>query len=338
MPLLNTLLLSDGRPGHTQLAQGIVIAVNRHATVNIDRLDCRRGPWAGWMLAAASNTARFDRLMLERVYGLKPPVRGQYDLIVSAGAETLAANVAFARLSGAANIFYGSLRAFRPESFALVLTSYARNGEKPRHAMVMKPTPLPWHENRAALAGPPATAALLLGGDAGLTRFADQDWQALAGFIAASHQQHGTRWIVSNSRRTPPQVSDRLHQAFQLPHTFIDVRNPGAMPLAQAFEQADAVVCTDDSSSMISEAIGMGLPTIGAKPQRHALTLDEAGYRAYLIDSGWHRKIDIAALTPDRFLAELSLIKPLQDNPLNGLGDLIRQRLPGLYTGPRVIH
>jgi uncharacterized protein len=335
MQLLKTLILSDGRPGHYQLAEGIVSALKRHATPQVERLDCRRGRWPGLVLAGLSSAARLDRLMLRRIYRLTPPELGQFDLIVSAGAETLAANVACARLSGAANIFYGSLRAFQPENFSLVLTSYAANADRPRHAMVMKPSPLPWFDRRPPSVGKlraPVKAMLLLGGEAGTTHFTDEDWRQLLAFVQASHQAHGTRWIVSNSRRTPAAVSDRLPVELPSPHVVIDVRDPQAMRLAEAFEDVEAVVCTDDSSTMISEAIGMGLPTLGVTPVAHTLTLDEAAYRAYLQGSGWHRRLAIAALTPDRFLAELGQIRPLQQNPLDRLGDLIAERVPKLCT------
>lgn len=339
MRALNVLLLSDGRPGHFRLAEGIVAAVERRRAVNLKWLECHRGSWPGAVLGAASNLAVFDGAILNRVYGKTPPERGAADLVVSAGAETLGANVAYARLAGAANIFYGSLRLFRPENFSLVLTSYARNAARPQHAMVLKPSGIPWRSERPAAVGPqraPATALLLLGGDAGTTTFAADDWQRLLTFIAATHAEHGTRWIVANSRRTPTAVSDQvMAEAARLGTpitTFIDVRAPAATSLASAFAEAEAVVCTDDSSSMVSEAIAAGLPTIGARPAAHTLPLDEAGYRSYLMDNRWHQTMDIARLAPSTFLTALGAIVPLHQDPLEHLSDLIGDRVPRLYT------
>jgi uncharacterized protein len=336
---LKALLLSDGRPGHFRLAEGVLAAVERRRDVAVERLECRRGRWPGAVLGTASNLGALDQALLKSVYGLTPPASGDFDLVVSAGAETLAANVAMARLTGAANIFYGSLRLFRPESFSLVLTSYARNAGRPRHAMVLKPSGIRWPADRppaVSPARPPAVAALLLGGDAGSTTFAGEDWQRLLAFIAATCAAHGTRWIVANSRRTPAAVSDRLMDETAVADSsiklFIDVRDPAAASLAAAFAEAEAVVCTDDSSSMVSEAISAGLPTIGARPVLHTLPLDEAGYRAYLTDQQWLRALDIAALSPDAFLAALAEIKPLRRDPLEQLGDLIAACVPGLYT------
>jgi uncharacterized protein len=339
MQPFKALLLSDGRPGHFRLAEGIVAAIERRRPVNVQRLDCNRGRWPGAVLGAASNTAVLDRALLQTVYGLVLPEAGAYDLVVSAGAETLAANVACARLAGAANIFYGSLRLFRPENFSLVLTSYGRHATRPRHAMVLKPSGIPWRTERPPVVGParpPVTAALLLGGDAGTTTFAAYDWDLLLAFVKETNAAYGTRWIVANSRRTPGTISDRLAAAAASPNapinSFIDVRDPKAVTLAGAFAEAEAVVCTDDSSSMVSEAISAGLPTVGARPAKHTLPLDEAGYRAYLIKMRWLQSIDVTALTPDTWLAALGQIKPLQEDPLEQLADLIAARLPILCT------
>jgi uncharacterized protein len=114
--------------------------------------------------------------------------------------------------------------------------------------------------------------------------------------------------------------------------TFIDARDPAAASLAQAFAEAEAVLVTDDSSSMVSEAISAGLPTVGTRPLRHTLSPDEAGYRAYLQGNQWYCAADIDGLTPEGWLSVLGQIKPLQQDPLERLGDLIMARIPRFCT------
>ena len=63
------------------------------------------------------------RAVLRLGYGLNASRLRGADIVVSAGGDTLAANAAAARLLGVPNIFYGSLRRFKPEDFSLVLTS-----------------------------------------------------------------------------------------------------------------------------------------------------------------------------------------------------------------------
>jgi hypothetical protein len=183
---------------------------------------------------------------------------------------------------------------------------------------------------------PPRIAGLLIGGDAGAIRYAQRDWDRLQHFLSASSNQHGTRWIVSTSRRTPGHVGDDLMRRAADREgailDFMDARNPATGGLIDVFARAEAIVCTDDSSTMVSEAVWARLPVLGVRPERHRFTSDEDGYRRYLTENGWYRSVPIADLTPERLLYELSAIRPMQDNPLDRLASLIRGRIPALLN------
>jgi mitochondrial fission protein ELM1 len=343
MPALTALLLCDDRPGHYHLAEGIIAAARRLRPVDVVRLEVRRGAWPGAVLAAYVNAGLSPEWLLRTVYGLDVRSLPPAHLIVSAGAETLAANIAAACLLGAANVFYGSLRRFRPECFALVLTSYARYADRPRHVMTLKPSsidpetlPVRPAIQQLGPARVPRLAGLLIGGDAGGISYTPDDWSRLLGFLGETHQLWGTRWIVSNSRRTPRAVSDAISPmaagADGPIAEFIDVRAVGAGTLRAVFERVEAIVSTDDSSTMVSEAISALLPVVGVAPARHAFTDDERGYRAFLTANGWYRSLSITELTPGRLLSELAQIRPLTENPLDWLAAILRGRLPGVFS------
>jgi mitochondrial fission protein ELM1 len=343
MASLPVLILSDGRPGHTHLSEGIVAAFARRRPVKIAWCEARRLGWPGRLLAMLVNRDTPAARILSMVYGLDHERVAKAGLIVSAGAETLAANICLARLTGTPNIFYGSLRQFRAEDFALVLSSYPPPAPHPRIAMTLKPsrldpdtlasrTPQP----RPGPGRPPRVAGLLIGGDAGTIRYRDADWKKLLGFLETSHEVLGTRWIVSNSRRTSAEVGDALEgwaRRREGPiESFIDVRSAGTDTLLKVFEQAPVIVCTDDSSSMVSEAIWARLPVLGVSPERCRFTPEEEGYRSFLMQRGWYRSVPIAALTPDDFLSRIGEITPMSDNPLDRLADLLADRLPQLFA------
>ncbi len=113
--------------------------------------------------------------------------------------------------------------------------------------------------------------------------------------------------------------------------SFVDVRTAGAGTLGPLLAAAEAVVCTDDSSTMVSEGVSARLPVLGVHPSRHAFRRQEAGYRRFLADNGWYRSMAIAELTPDRFVAELGQIEPLKVDPLDQLADVLRERLGPLF-------
>ena len=358
MAPLRILILSDGRPGHYNLSEGIAAAVGRLGPSSIVRCEVRRGRWPGAVLAALTQMPAAPERCLRLVYGLDADALPQADLIVSAGAETLAASVWLARRRAIPNVHYGSLRRFRPTDFALVLTSYARKANLPRHLLALKPSAFdpdqlhcataqgspgsqpPRRPPRASRASrsPPRHVALLIGGDAGTFTYTTDDWDRLLAFVQASHDASGIVWRISNSRRTPAEVSDRLAGIAAAASCgvalFIDVRSPGAATLMGLLGEVDAVVCTDDSSSMISECIWARLPVIGVTPAAFHHTPEEAEYRAWLESSGWSGRLAISDLTPASLLEALAALTPLDQNPLDELAGRLATALPALALKP----
>ena len=310
----------------------------RRRTVSIERVEVHRRRWLPGRIAAAMIAGGMKPgAVLRLVHGLEGANQPPADVIVSAGAETMPANVAWARVMGVPNLFYGSLRAFDPDWFALVLTSYAAQAGDPHPVMTLKPSKLDPDRlpTLALTAGkPPRHAGLLIGGDGGGATFAEADWAGLLGIVAETHAAWGTTWTVANSRRTPEAVSDRLVAAVAGGagiESFIDVREAGSGTLEQLFAGAELVVVTADSSSMLSEAVWSRRPVLSLSPSRHAMTRLEGEYREYLHLCGYCRQAAIAEITPVRLLRLVDEIKPLERNPLDHLSDLLALKLPDLF-------
>ena len=113
---------------------------------------------------------------------------------------------------------------------------------------------------------------------------------------------------------------------------FIDSRTQGPGTLPEIFARAEIIVCTEDSSTMISEAVSARLPVVGVAPRAHRFTDEEQAYRSFLIGNGWCRVLPIADLTPDALASVLSEIEPMQENPLDALAAKLKERLPGLFS------
>ena len=336
MDKLVTVLLSDGLPGHYRLSEGICAAIARKRPLDIIRINIKRPRWMpGRVLSALTNAGGTLAEQVPKVFGQPIQAIQDCDLVVSAGGDTLAANIAVARRHGCPNIFYGSLRRFRPEDFALVLTSYAANAGRPNHAMTLKPSAFDPDGLgvRALGEGADATLGLLIGGDSGTVRFSAANWEKLLALLAGG--TGGPRWIISNSRRTPAMVSDRIAlQAARDPTrlSFIDARKPDAPPLATLFVGSDAVAVTVDSSSMVSEAVWARRPVVALVPERGGLPALEQDYRDYLQAQGWAGQIGLNGATPEVVLAAARTLRPLNANPLDELAGLISERLPELMT------
>jgi mitochondrial fission protein ELM1 len=341
---LRVIFLADTRPGHYHLAQGVIAALERLRPVEVTRIEVKR-KWivpTRWLRARINAKSFFPPRMLRMSYRIDAYALPPADLVVSAGGETQMANICVSRfLGGIPSIFCGSLlRGLVPENFSLIISSYDRDATSPRHMVVLKPSAIdPDKLGRPAVVpryGPnlhPKLAGLLVGGNAGPFRYKREEWEWLLAFITQVSREWGTRWLISTSRRTPDSVADLIAKVAEdesVVARFIDYRTAGPGTLPEIFGKAEVVVCTEDSSTMISEAVSARLPVVGVAPKAHRFTDEEQDYRDFLIGNNWCRVLPIAELTPARFADALSEITPLQENPLDTLAAKLRERLPEL--------
>lgn len=191
--------------------------------------------------------------------------------------------------------------------------------------------------HRCRATGPSVTlklAGLLIGGNAGPFRYRRKEWEELLAFATELSKAWGTRWLVSTSRRTPDYVADKIAELAKdesVVARFIDYRTAGPGTLPQVFAAADVIVCTEDSSTMISEAVSARLPVVGVAPAAHRFTDEEQNYRAFLVANNWCRVLPIAGLTPASFARALAEIEPIAENPLDALAAKLKERLPQLF-------
>ena len=343
--MLTILILADDRPGHYHLSEGVAAALARRAHVTVERVSVtrRRGVPRG-ILRPLLGRATADWI-LRLGYGLRANDLPAADLVVSAGGDTLIANVAVAAAQGIPNIFCGTLRAVPAGSVSLVVSSYAEHRDRPDHLVTLKPSTVdpgalgrPLVVPTFSSANPPPTLGLLVGGPSGLFSYADDEWQHLIATVRAVHASWGSRWLISTSRRTPAAVADAF-AALAVDTSagvaeFIDYRSAGPGTLTHIFAHADAILCTEDSSTMISEAVAARLPVVGVAPRDHGFKPEEAGYRALMRDRGWARFVALAELAPATLGAAMAQLTPLDTNPLDRLADDLATRLvPLLPTG-----
>ena len=259
--------------------------------------------------------------------------------MVSAGGETHMPNICVSRFLNIPSIFCGSLmRGLGPENFSLIVSSYDRDAASDRYLVTLKPSSIdPDALGRPASVpryGPDLHPRLVVGGNAGPFRYLRKEWDRLLAFIAEISKAWGTRWLVSTSRRTPDYVADKIAELAKddsIVARFIDYRTQGPGTLPEVFGKAEVILCTEDSSTMISEAVSARLPVVGVAPAAHRFTDEERSYRELLMQNGRCRVLPIADLTPDAFARALSEIEPTKQNPLDALAAKLKQRLPELF-------
>ncbi len=344
MAIDHILMLVDGRPGHDHLSEGVIKALERTRPRRVTRVAVRRRKAVPTRVLAATLDHLPPALALRVGYGLAMAQLPACDLVISAGGNTLAANALIAKARAVPNIFCGTLRHVRPEHVAVVVSSYADHAALPRHVVALKPSlvdpdalpppparPATQTDNNAAW---PRRPLLIVGGNSGLFHYRADEWAQLADVVAAFSQTNPeVRWLISTSPRTP----DDAYAAFapfmpggalsDMVAEFVDYRSAGPGTLPALLGASDAVLCTADSSSMISEAIAARRPVLGLTPEVHAFKDEEAGYRAFMTGHNWARFLPLADLTPDTARAALAEVTPPQNNHLDRLATLVSRHL-----------
>lgn len=337
---MRVLLISDGRPGHYRQSEGIVAALERRGSVEVDRREIRARlplpkaliPKLGRLLAPA----RF----LSLVHGIDPRLLPTPDLIVSSGGSTLGANVALARNWRVPNVFSGSTRGYPLAAFRLVLTPYASVAAPPK--VVFGPKPSPFDPDRIPLPRPfaaesdmrGARVSILIGGPTPYAAFDDADWARLTALAGALVSEWQCRVTIVTSPRTPqaayahvrPFVAQSGGSA-----TLVDFRTAGPGSIDKALD-CDLVLVTSDSMSMMTEAAVSRRPAIALAPQKVAPNKDDQAV-AGLVAAGWLAVLPLASANATAVLTAALDERPMQENHLDRLADLVGTAMG--ITGPR---
>lgn len=216
--------------------------------------------------------APLPRALLRGFYAYTPP-RSRPDIIVSAGGRTSFANAWLARLYGVPNIFIGSLRGLPAELFTAVLSlepvPEAANNivlqfpVSELDAEALQTMDLP--ENLSAV----KCWALLVGGDGSGYRYRRNDWTKLGAALNQLAAGNPIRWLIATGPRTG-QGAERLIRDAVEPGNLADASWYGmdrtnSLPLYLA--AADTLFVTEDSMTMLGEALSAGKPVFSLRPE-----------------------------------------------------------------------
>ncbi len=338
---LRVLLLADDKPGHYHQSEGIVSALERVQPVACRRLFVQRRQLVPRALLRAMKRRGADgNRLLSLGYGLSAKDVSTPDIVVSSGGDTLFANMAAARVSGARNIFLGPVCSELRDAFNLIISSHDVPDHTANHVCTLQPNAMdpdklgrPSHMPRFSSKKPPRTAALLLGGNTRDIRYTPSDWARLGAFLRTTHDAWGTRWVVSSSRRTSAEAISALAPVLHdkaIVRQFLDYRLAGPSSLPGLLRLAEIVVVTADSSAMLSEAVAGRFPVVAVTANDHQLDKNETRYRDYITQNNWSRSLPISWLATETFLDALGDIAPRADNHLDAIATLLRNRFPEL--------
>ncbi|WP_374323920.1 ELM1/GtrOC1 family putative glycosyltransferase [Azonexus sp.] len=280
--LRRILVIDEGSPGHLVQSRGLARELAAQSGAALAEYPVRlklRGVFRPFLRAACGLARRgLPERLLRLAYRLPEAPPPPAEVIVSSGGRGFYYAVSLARRSGAKLIYCGD-PAPLPARWCDVVVS---------------PQPLPGHpgalgsgmllteispqriagqgdalRQRFAQSGGSLLVALLIGGDSRSHRYTAADWQALVDAVNLLGGQ-GWRWLVSTSRRTPPAVEARLRAGIRADWLVQAVwwHAAPARVVQPYLDAATLVLVTQDSLSMLSEAVAAGKPALALAPRQ----------------------------------------------------------------------
>lgn len=272
-------LVDEGSHGHRAQSEGVVAAIERlgHA-VTLERIAARER-WPGvsrpaLRLAVDRGPPALAARAARAAARFAAPATAPADLVVSSGGKSVFANVALAHAAGAPNLFVGDPRPYPVRWFGAVLAPERIGAAANVFTVPAPPTPVTPQACAAAAGerwpeGPPRRVwALLIGGASRSHRFAADDFARLAEGANALARRFGIRWLVSTSRRSGA-AADAVLAERLAPEAVADLtlfsRRPEPVVLAY-LGAAERAFVTQDSLTMLAEAIASGRPAVALAP------------------------------------------------------------------------
>lgn len=331
-------IISEGSPGHISQSEGLVrgLACVRDTEVTVIETRPRLNGLARklvrlWMGAAGRP---LPEAFLSKMLGCQVPVGGKPDLIVTSGGKAVFAARSIAARTGAPLVFIGERKPYPSEWFHTVFTPSPFETGGNDVLLERIPTRISREDVlRAAAAwhGKPAGRlwTMVVGGASASHRYTPADWTALASAMNALATNHGIRWLISTSRRTGAHAEGLLRKTLE-PSAVADAIWWSDKPekrLLALLGAAERVFATQDSITMITEAIASGLPVEVVRPAdvAFATTSFLPSYLARLEASGWIRRLTVSSLAAADFTS-----RPLHSTaPEPDITSKLLVRLPG---------
>lgn len=261
-------IISDGLPGHYNQSIGLSNAMQsrfKYKVIVIDvqlkykavrslmRLIANFFPY----LVGTSSFSLFYQ------HGELPPKKP--NLIISAGGNTLFANIALSKSYGVNNIHSGTLKHYKSDLIDKVFTVVPLKDVSNNVVLDLPPANI--CQGKTTSAQPYYT--LLIGGDGAGYLYTDSDWKQLALAIVEIAKRDSISWKITTSRRTGKIVEEQLsnHIDEKVINEVVWFSSNPQKVVKRFLEEGRVIFCTEDSLTMVSEAIYAHKPVVTLQPK-----------------------------------------------------------------------
>jgi mitochondrial fission protein ELM1 len=255
---LNILLITDNKPGHENISKGIIAEIQKYQNVNILiqyaklRSSIFKKPLT-WILNRTSFWKK-NRWLINLSYkNVNFEKLNSIDIIISTGGATSFLNVMLSHITNAPNIYCSSLRGLDNKLFSHIISLQKLGYD---NEIVLDLAPIESFDiNKANMQKD--TWALLIGGPTKDYPFTDDEMFTLVSNLIQLAKDKNSKLYITTSRRTSILLENRLKQFTNNKYIKeLVLFNHTSKKIARVFlENAEMIFCTQDSGSMITEAV-----------------------------------------------------------------------------------
>jgi len=273
-------IISEGSPGHVSQSVGLAEALAAQVPATIRQFECRprsgglmrgfiRRFWMGKRARPLPDLMLYHWLRLERSAKDEPAP----DVLIASGGKSVFAARTLATKHEVPLIFLGERKPYPATWFHTTFTPSSFDTDANDIRMDVIPTKITPQIVRQAASGWADRPAgrlwtMLIGGSSRSHHYQAGDWEQLVQGMTELARREGIRWLVTTSRRSGIELEDRLRGLLP-PEIVADAvwwcRQP-EKKLTAYLGAAEKIWVTQDSVSMVTEAVATGKPAIVIYP------------------------------------------------------------------------
>ena len=269
-------IISEGSPGHVSQSQGLADALSDALPLQAVLVRGRatvRGwlrPLVRWLMGSSNGRRTLPDWILRRVTSIKIPSDSpKPNLIVSSGGKSVFAARTLANRYNVPYVFIGERKPFPAEWFHTIISPAP--AESSANSIDVELIPTPVTPAFIAEKGDEEKGGwcMIIGGSSRSHHFKETDWIGLAEGMNALAEREQICWLLTTSRRTGAETEAVLKKYLN-PDILKDAIWWAEQPRKELYSfmaRSELLFVTQDSVTMVTEAVSAGKPVVVVHPE-----------------------------------------------------------------------
>ena len=264
------IILIDDKPGHINQSLGLFHSLE--SSLSLEKHEIKlavRFKGLRFLMRFLANNIPARLLSFTLPFFYK--IDGKYKdcnepIIISSGGNTLYANIVIKAITDGLNLYSGTPKQFPQTLIDLIYTVVPLDNNTNNIVLDLPPANI-YQLNEGHT---PNTFALLIGGNGAGYQYKNTDWKSLIQGIEQISKDQDVKWLITTSRRSGDDIENLLADSVNrecISDLVLYGQNP-AKVMAQYLQKAEIIFCTEDSLTMVSEAIYSGKKVYTLVPEQ----------------------------------------------------------------------